>query len=106
MVKRRSVAPDEGYNVVEILAPHPKAGGVRVVRNRKPGFKLPLRNARYRLCNVFFSFADGFACGIVSERRAVLGSLLEFRQTCKHEYQDVNDRNETYCVACDEVLGR
>lgn len=61
-----------GFNVIEVLAPHPKAGKIVVVpvrrtplRGRRP---LPLRNARYRLSNSTFDFADGFACGLMVGR--------------------------------------
>ena len=57
------------FNVVEVTAPGPFNGRVVVVPSRKPG-RLKLRNACYRLCNVPFDFADGSACGIVTERRA------------------------------------
>jgi hypothetical protein len=30
--------------------------------------------ARYRLCNVSLEFADGFASGIITERRAAAGA--------------------------------
>lgn len=60
---------EQRYNVIEVTAPHPRAGRVAVVPCKKTGFKLQLRNARYRVCNVEFDFADGFACGIITERR-------------------------------------
>lgn len=56
------------FNVVEITG-GPKAGRVCVVRCRRPGFRLQLRNASYLLCCVSHEFADGFACGIITERR-------------------------------------
>lgn len=56
------------FNVVEVTA-GPKAGKVVVLPVRREGFRLHLRNARYRLCNVNFTFADGFACGVIQERR-------------------------------------
>jgi len=60
---------EQTYNVIEVLAPHPKAGKIAVVPCKKTGFKLMLRNAQFRLCNMEFDFADGFACGIIAERR-------------------------------------
>ena len=60
---------EQTYDVIEVTAPHPRAGRIAVVPVRKQGFKLRLRNARFRVCNVAFDFADGFACGIITERR-------------------------------------
>jgi hypothetical protein len=56
------------YNVVEVLE-GPHAGRVAVVPCRKPGFRLQLRKAQYRVCNVEFLFADGFACGLITAKR-------------------------------------
>jgi hypothetical protein len=56
------------FNVIEITN-GPKTGRIRVVPCRRVGFRNPLRSARYRLCNVSFDFADGFACGMLVERR-------------------------------------
>jgi hypothetical protein len=63
---------EKRYNVIEIMAPHPKAGKIVVtpVRRRTSSRRpLPLRNARWRLSNSTFEFADGFACGLMSEKR-------------------------------------
>jgi hypothetical protein len=56
------------FNVIEVTG-GPKAGRIAIVPARKAGFKNPLRNARYRLCNVGFTFADGFACGLITAGR-------------------------------------
>ena len=61
---------DKRFNVVEVLwGPPATIGRIVVVPVRKPGFKNPLRNARYRVCNVPFEFADGFACGLITASR-------------------------------------
>jgi len=60
---------DITWNVIEVLE-GTHAGRVAVVPCRKPGFKLALRKAHYRLCNTSFEFADGFASGLVSQKRA------------------------------------
>ena len=66
---------EQRFNVIEVMAPHPKAGKIAVVpvrrapvRGRRP---LQLRNARYRLSNSSFDFADGFACGIIAAQTAI-----------------------------------
>ncbi len=64
---------EKRYNVIEVMAPHPKAGKIVVVpvRRRVSGRRpLPLRNARWRLSNSTFDFADGFACGLIASARA------------------------------------
>lgn len=62
---------DNSYNVVEVLwGPAHTIGRFVVVPARRPGFKNALRNARYRVCNVSFDFADGFASGLITASRA------------------------------------
>lgn len=59
---------EKRFNVVEVLQ-GPTIGRIAVVPVRRAGFKNKLRNARYRLCNVTFDFADGFACGLITAQR-------------------------------------
>lgn len=60
---------DNRFNVVEVLG-GPTVGRIVVVPARKRGFKNPLRNARYRVTNVSFDFADGFASGLITANRS------------------------------------
>jgi len=66
--------PNKRYNVVEVTS-GPKSGRIAVVPCRKYPHKLALRGAKYRLCNVEFLFADGFACGLITERAPHLERL-------------------------------
>jgi hypothetical protein len=53
------------FDVVEILV-GPHAGKICVLPTLRRAGRLRLRNARYRMCNSSFDFADGFADGFAT----------------------------------------
>lgn len=60
--------PDTSYSVIEVLAPHPCAGEVRMVPCRRPARRLQLRNARVLLSTTSEAYAVGFLVGHAAAR--------------------------------------